>query len=245
MPQDPGDSHSVEGEFYEDQARYGHWDQSAESRLRVSLAAMMALTPQRVLDIGCGDGFFALRIKAETGAEVWGVDISQTSVSLAAGRGLPCKLCDAGSAIPFEDEHFDLVFCGEVLEHLLNPDRLLEEACRTLVPGGHIVLSTPNLAAWFNRVLLPLGFQPIFTETSVRRVLGRRWRILGQGGVPMGHLRLYTAASLRELFALCGFECVHIRGASFAQVPIVRSLDRFFSHFATLASVLVAVGKKA
>lgn len=245
MPQDLADSPDVDGEFYENQARYGHWDRSAESRLRVSLAAIRALAPRRVLDVGCGDGFFGLRIQAETGAEVWGVDISQASVSLAESRGLPCRVCDAGSAIPFEDGYFDLVFCGEVLEHMLNPDRFLEEIRRVLAPGGHVVLTTPNLAAWFNRVLLPLGFQPIFTETSVRRVLGRRWAILGQGGIPMGHLRLYTAASLRELFALCGFGCEDIRGASFAQVPVVRGLDRFFSHFATLASIMVAVGTKA
>jgi hypothetical protein len=59
-------------------------------------------------------------------------------------------------------------------------------ARRVLRPGGVLLLSTPNLAAWFNRSLVLLGVQPVFSEVSLRRVYGRPGREVA------GHLRLFT-----------------------------------------------------
>jgi hypothetical protein len=67
------------------------------------------------------------------------------------------------------------------------------------------VLSTPNLAYWVNRLLLLVGFSPLFLENSAEVKLGRGFRFLGQGSETQGHLRVFTYAALRDLLGRKGF----------------------------------------
>uniref|UniRef100_E6Q525 Methyltransferase type 11 domain-containing protein n=1 Tax=mine drainage metagenome TaxID=410659 RepID=E6Q525_9ZZZZ len=87
---------------------------------------------------------------------------------------------DVSSRLPFDDACFDVAIFGEVIEHLVDPDAALQEISRVLRPGGYLVLTTPNLACWFNRIVLVIGVQPIFTETSLHAKIGRKWSFLGQ-----------------------------------------------------------------
>ncbi|NEE21973.1 class I SAM-dependent methyltransferase, partial [Streptomyces sp. SID7499] len=66
--------------------------------------------------------------------------------------------------LPLADGCADAVLFSEILEHLVDPDQALDELRRVLRPGGHLMLSTPNLAAWYNRALLLAGVQPVFSE---------------------------------------------------------------------------------
>ena len=66
--------------------------------------------------------------------------------------------------LPWADESVDVVVCNQVLEHLKNVWLPMTEMHRVLRPGGHAVLSVPNLASLHNRALLALGRQP----TSIR-----------------------------------------------------------------------------
>ncbi len=80
--------------------------------------------------------------------------------------------------LPLADGCADAVLFSEILEHLVDPDQALDELRRVLRPGGHLMLSTPNLAAWYNRALLLAGVQPVFSEVSLRGSTGvpvRRW----------------------------------------------------------------------
>ena len=73
---------------------------------------------------------------------------------------------DVSSHLPVEEGSFDVVVAGEIIEHVPNPDLLLREIRRALRPGGTLIVSTPNLVSWANRLLVPLGVQPLGTETS-------------------------------------------------------------------------------
>ena len=79
---------------------------------------------------------------------------------------------------------------SEVIEHLVDTDSAMEEVNRVLKPGGSLLLSTPNLAAWYNRGLLALGIQPVFSEVSLRSVFGR------PGSQVAGHLHMFTRRAL-------------------------------------------------
>ena len=93
---------------------------------------------------------------------------------------------------------------SELIEHLVDTDAAVEEARRVLRPGGILLLSTPNLAAWFNRGLLGLGIQPVFSEVSLRGIYGR------PGHEVVGHLRLFTRRALVEFLTARGFACERV-----------------------------------
>jgi len=107
-----------------------------------------ALAPgARTLDLGCGEGYGTASL-AQAGASLAvGVEVSLETLARArrtyGASGAVFVAGDAG-ALPFADGVFDLVACFEVVEHLLRPRKLLEEARRTLGEGGTAVVSTPN-----------------------------------------------------------------------------------------------------
>ncbi|WP_030684804.1 class I SAM-dependent methyltransferase [Streptomyces sp. NRRL B-1347] len=195
-----------------------------------------------VLDVGCGDGN-AARVAAPllAGHRVIGVDWSQDALRRASGH-LPYvvrgELTDGG--LPFASGTVDAVLFSEVVEHLVDPDSALDELRRVLRPGGHLMLSTPNLAAWYNRGLLLAGVQPVFSEVSLRAIHGRPGREV------VGHLRLYTARALREFVAASGFDVVRLAGAPFHGVPRpLRPLDRLACAVPGAASILLLHARKA
>ncbi|MER6089452.1 class I SAM-dependent methyltransferase [Streptomyces bluensis] len=192
--------------------------------------------PKTVLDVGCGDGTAAATAAPFlAGHRIVGVDWSQDALRRARAR-LPYpvrgELTDGG--LPFASAVADAVLFSEVIEHLVDPDAALDEIRRVLRPGGHLMLSTPNLAAWYNRALLLAGVQPVFSEVSLRAIHGR------PGKEVVGHLRLYTARALREFVAASGFEVVGLRGAPFHGVPRpLRPLDRLACAVPSAASILL------
>ena len=96
------------------------------------LAALAEVRPERVLDVGCGDGRLT---SLYTAGEVICVDSSEASVAAAAARGLDARVADAQD-LPFDDGSFDAVTCNHTLYHVPDPDRALAEFVRVLRPGG-------------------------------------------------------------------------------------------------------------
>jgi ubiquinone/menaquinone biosynthesis C-methylase UbiE len=100
-----------------------------------------------ILDVGCGHGLLANYIAAEIGLAVTGVDVDPALVALAARSdttGMNTFLVGDAADLPVTANSFDMVTCIEVLEHVDDPTRVLEEIRRALVPGGWLVLSAPN-----------------------------------------------------------------------------------------------------
>ncbi|WP_327404309.1 class I SAM-dependent methyltransferase [Streptomyces sp. NBC_01288] len=192
-----------------------------------------------VLDIGCGDGTAAATAAPLlTGHRVIGVDWSQDALTRAR-TNLPYTVRGELTALPLRSASADAVLFSEVIEHLVDPDTALAEIRRVLRPGGHLMLSTPNLAAWYNRALLLAGVQPVFSEVSLRAIHGR------PGKEVVGHLRLYTPRALREFVTAAGFEVVGLKGAPFHGVPRpFRPLDRLACARPQLASILLLHARK-
>lgn len=208
---------------------------------RILGRALSGLTePGVILDIGCGDGSAAATAAPLLAPHrLVGVDWSQDALRrankhLTAVRG---GLTDPG--LPFASGTADAVLFSEVIEHLVDPDAALDELRRVLRPGGHLLLSTPNLAAWYNRALLLAGVQPVFSEVSMRGIYGR------PGSQVVGHLRLYTARALRQMLPAAGFEIVKVSGAPYHDVPRpFRPLDRLACHTPSLASILLVHARR-
>jgi SAM-dependent methyltransferase len=203
-------------------------------------------------------GNIALYLKEATGAkEVYGVEIAEKQVEAARHQGVQAVCLDVGTErLPFEDGFFDAIFCGEVIEHLVDTDHLLDEIYRTLSPKGLCVLTTPNLAGWYNRLALLFGYQPFPTSVSFEYgagypgLMGRR-----PGG---GHLRVFTYAALVQLLKFHSFTVLDAAGAGILEsappahlsrarlaVRVVAPIDRALCFFPSLSGhVIVAVAKR-
>ncbi|GAA0797103.1 hypothetical protein Sya03_51770 [Spirilliplanes yamanashiensis] len=212
--------------------------------------ALTGLPGGTVLDVGCGDGSFLDTVATHVGnpALHWiGVDYSDHQLAKAAALPHEFHRCDLDQGIPLPDASADLVYATEVIEHLTDPDLLVDECARVLRPGGRLVLTTPNLHAWFNRLLFPAGIQPVFYETSSRStaVGAGPLRALKQDTLPVGHLRLFNRRALLDLVAQSGLRPELVRGARFHAVPRpLWWLDGLLSRRASLASILVLQATK-
>jgi len=196
----------------------------------------------RILDIGCGDMKFIskFKIKKIDNVKIFGLDISQAAVKNAKKQGINAYVLDVSEEkFPFSSDFFDISYMGDVLEHLFDPDFTILEIKRVLKPGGYLIVSTPNLACWYNRLLLAFGVQPIFSEVSTQKIFGRP-------GIskPCGHLRLFTLKSLIEFLEYYGFEVIKIKGTGFIKSPkIIPIIDTFLTRIPSLSPLLVLVAK--
>lgn len=212
-----------------------------DSRLNKIVQICKQLNPDAVLDIGCGEGFLLSHLTKELTADLFGVDVYEAQ----PGKVWAYKSADITKGLPYEDGQFNCVILGEVIEHVPNPDFLLTEIRRILSDGGHLIISTPNMVSWANRILVPLGIQPLFTETSSEVNLGRYLKVLGQGGTVQGHLKIFTHRSLKEILVRSDFQVSKRLGAPFFFPFPLSSVDRFFALFPSLASDLIYVAQKS
>lgn len=140
----------------------------------------------RVLDLGCGDGTFTAALSA-TGTHPTGADIAEAALERARDRHPAADYVriEPHGPWPFPDAAFDAIWAGEVMEHVADTERWLNEVRRVLRPGGRLLVTTPSIG--------PL-------------------RRLRRAPDPRGqHLRFYTRRSLRDLLADMGFSGVHVR----------------------------------
>lgn len=251
--------------FYEIEAEDRQTGAEIDGRVRKALGLFQRYVPaaRRLLDIGCGVGAIGRYLQEGLGAkEVYGVDISEKRVQAARSRGLLAYRADLNAEpLPFDDASFDAIFCGEIIEHLTDTDRLLDEIDRTLTPEGVCVLTTPNLAMWPNRLALALGWQPFDTSVSLRYEVGRPKVLVSDWGC-RGHLQVFTLRAMRELLGAHGFQMLAVRGAVLSEVYVgsidwrhkpLRSLlltvldpmDRLLSLRPSLACRMVIAFRKA
>lgn len=151
------------------------------------------------------------------------------------GSGFSPLIASAeGHKLPFPDKSFDVVMIDEVIEQLVDTDSIMEEIHRVLTDQGQLLISTPNLASWFNPIALLFDIQPAFSEVSFKKVYGRP----GIGIV--GHLRLFTKRALTAFVEDNGFHNTKTVGVPFPELPkFVRPLDTFLSQFPSIAGGLV------
>ncbi|MFY9554800.1 MAG: class I SAM-dependent methyltransferase [Blastocatellia bacterium] len=100
----------------------------------------------RVLDVGCGSGTYSVWF-AKSGAQVTGLDLSPTMISLARNRASASsvqaefQVADIRESLPFREREFDLVFTATALHYVENLNVALKEIARVISPGGCLVAS--------------------------------------------------------------------------------------------------------
>jgi 2-polyprenyl-6-hydroxyphenyl methylase/3-demethylubiquinone-9 3-methyltransferase len=154
------------------------------------------VTPgDRVLDVGCGEGRFAAEL-ARAGAQVVGIDVAEEPLRRARARHpeLDLRIVQGEGPWQLPDAGFELVWAGEVIEHVADTAAWLSEVRRVLRPGGRLLLSTP---AHGRLALLGLALS---SRAFAAHFDPRR-----------DHLRFYSRATLTRLIEDFGFERVELR----------------------------------
>lgn len=181
--------------------------------------------PLRVLDIGCGRR--AVMAKEMVAGDAYcGCDIVEPD-AMGIDDFVAIDLSSETLGTKLAGRQFDVVFCGELIEHVFSPDAVVEDIRSLLAPDGLLILSTPNLAYWLNRVLLLVGISPLFVENSSRHKLGRRFKALGQGNKTEGHIRMFTYRAVLDLLDLHGFELMSTRATPVWPMPLDRLVSRY------------------
>lgn len=180
----------------------------------------------RLLDVGAQIGAFAL-YAARTGCTAAAVDyefFAQIYSGILAEHGVDYRTCDlATNALPFDNDSFDAVTYTDVIEHhAFSPKKVLREIHRVLVPGGLVLISTPNHASIYNRVLLLLG-------RSVNDNFTQYFEGASEQPTYLGHHREYTRAELRYALEKTGFAVRECRVVE----EDLRSLVHFWRRQAT------------
>lgn len=180
------------------------WREGQERRFAM-IAEQVPLAGARVLDVGCGLGMYVRRFREVT-EDVHGVDVEPERVA-EASRTLPNIRVAPAEHLPFPDATFDCVLLHEVIEHVTDDCEAIREAWRVTRPGGRIVVFAPNRGYPFEthgvfwRGRYHFGNIPLvnYLPDALRRRL-------------CPHVRVYTSADIRRLFAgLSGRIVVHRR----------------------------------
>ncbi len=134
------------------------------------------LSPKKILDFGCYDGFFASTIKEHTGAEIYATDINLHALEQAS-RTYPCVNFIPPEVADTMRAEFDVILLSHVLEHVDSCDEIIGAISRLLAPNGKLIIIVPQ-----ERVrgdVIP--HQIFFYSAKQRRFLNPHVRIIRRG----------------------------------------------------------------
>jgi len=123
---------------------------SRAGSLEAVLAVADALPRGRALDVPCGPGLASEALR-RMGFQVTAADLDEKAFAAPSGE-IRFEKLDLDLPLPFADASFELVHCGDGIEHLESPIRALRELARVLAPGGTLLLTTPNYASLERRL---------------------------------------------------------------------------------------------
>jgi 2-polyprenyl-3-methyl-5-hydroxy-6-metoxy-1,4-benzoquinol methylase len=173
------------GKYYPDRYRGNRHSFTGSMRCALRRKMIEACFPAdfrgRILDIGCGDGSFALHMKSR-GWEVAATEIDPATIDRLGKAGVDAKLSATADAQGFEKK-FDAITCWHVLEHMERPRQVVDWVKTQLNPSGCFQASVPNVSS------------------LQAKVFGRKWIHLD---VPR-HRQHFTPATLSALLEDAGF----------------------------------------
>jgi 2-polyprenyl-3-methyl-5-hydroxy-6-metoxy-1,4-benzoquinol methylase len=159
----------------------------------VILSLLQSGDNRRVLDGGAPHGYLAATLR-DRGFRVTGIEANPDLAREAAQHCDELVVADLDGPLPAFNEPFDVVLCGDVLEHLKDPPAVLTSLNQNLKPDGIVIVSLPNVANLYVRLHLLMG----------------RFDYQDRGILDRTHLRFFTRKTFRQLLDDAGLEVVHL-----------------------------------
>lgn len=187
----------------------------------------------KLIDIGGNTGVMS-KILKDKGYSVSVVDISDEALKTAKSRGLKTYKFDLNEHFLLEDNSFDVVIAGEIIEHILDTEKFLNECNRILKENGFLILSTPNIATFHDRIRFLFGKMP--------RQINPYHEYLKL------HIRQFNYKSLKDALNYSNFKLLKFRSNYFVikftskKTIFIRFLALLFP---TLSSSLIVLAKKS
>lgn len=155
----------------------------------------------QLLDVGCNEGR-GLRLYARNGFSVEGLELNETAAVVAREAGFKVHTCLLEEFNPTSG--YDVAVLSNVLEHSLDPRRMLLDVNRILAVGGQVWISCPNSRSW------------------LRRAFGRSWI---NWHVPF-HISHFSSETLRQLLSETGYSRIEMRQIT----PALWVAQSFIAH---------------
>ena len=141
----------------------------------------------RLLEIGCAYGFFLAEAKPYF--EVEGIDVSESAVRFCRSRGLEVERGSLTEEYVRQRPPYDAAVMLDVVEHLTEPDRVMELLRRAMKPGGRLLISSGD---W---------------ESNGSRIAGSHWRLM----TPPQHTFFFSPRTMSAMLARVGFDVIQCR----------------------------------
>ena len=186
----------------------------------------------RIIDIGGNTGVIAKLLK-DRGYSASVADMSELALKTARKKGIKTYRFDFNEKFDIDDKKYDLIIAGEVIEHVLDTKLFLDECNRILKKGGFLVLSTPNLATYNDRIRFLFGSMPRQMNPYHERL--------------KLHIRPFTYKGLKEALEFSSFKILNFKSKYFTiklgyDKPLfIRFLAIIFPK---LSSSLIVLAKK-
>lgn len=111
----------------------------------------------KVLDIGCYTARLLDFLPKDKQIEYWGIDFDEKALEIAKQKGANVKYIKFDTEPILLEQKFDILVAGEVLEHLINPAKILEQMQQLIKPEGIVLISLPNECTIYHRIMCLFG----------------------------------------------------------------------------------------
>lgn len=171
------------------------------NRFYSNLARRYAKSGTRLLEEGCGLGHLIGQLEPDF--STFGMDINHWALNQAAGVATHTKLvCSSACELPYSNNSFHAIISKHVVEHLPDPEKAINEIGRILLPGGILILATPNLSS------------------LLKPIKGERWI----GYQDPTHISLRTPDEWKAMIGQAGLKIVKAFADGFWDVPYIRGI---------------------
>ena len=187
---------------------YVHRWSSMRGQARADLLDRIPPTATSLLEFGCGEAPLGAAIKARQKCRVVGVELDPRAAAVARKRIDAIYQGDVREIVSLIHERFDWIVGGDIVEHLDEPWSFLGELKRISKPGGHLLLSLPNLA----------------NVSVVNDLLRGRFDYVYMGLTCAGHLRFFTRRSIEDMLDIAGWEVDSIESQPVILTPAAEEL---------------------